>query len=182
MLKGQFNERQCYAIGYFFLNVFFLHLTCSQTFVTLKLHNWSCSSGQRERSLKPVLILDFWGPYTERWRVWLGWKNRCNAFMCFTLSWVALAESAHFFRGSVHFQQFFLCFFFQARDSITFTLHDLTDFYVERVTAHHITINYHSCFPIFWPNSKTKLKLKHLWEQGGPLMFRGPYAACVLCI
>ncbi len=92
------------------------------------LHNWSCNSGQRERSLKPVLILDFWGPYTERWRVWLGWKNRCNAFMCFTLSWVALAESTHFFRGSVRFQQFFWCFFFQARNSITFTLHDLTDF------------------------------------------------------
>ncbi len=42
-----------------------------------------------------------------------------------------------------------------------FTLHDLTDFYiervnVERVTAHRIKINDHSCFHNLWPNSKTK--------------------------
>ncbi len=24
--------------------------------------------------------------------------------------------------------------------------------------------------------------LKTLWEQGGPLVFRGPYAACVFCV
>ncbi len=83
--------------------------------MTLKLHNWSCNSGERERSLKPVPILYFWGPYAEWGRVWLGWKNGCNAFMCFTVSWVALAESAHFFRGSVRFQQFFLCFFFSSK-------------------------------------------------------------------
>ncbi len=31
---------------------------------------------------------------------------------------------------------------------------------------HRITINYHSCFHSRWPNSKTKLKWNHLWEQG----------------
>ncbi len=67
--------------------------------------------------------------------------------------------------------------FFRARDCMIFTLHDLADFYVERVTAHSIKINYHSCFHNLWPNSKTKLKLKHIWEQGGPLVFWGPYAA-----
>ncbi len=40
--------------------------------------------------------------------------------------------------GSLCFQFFFLS---QARDFTTFTLHDLTHFYVERAT-----INYHSCF------------------------------------
>ncbi len=40
----------------------------------------------------------------------------------------------------VHFQ---LVFFSQTRDCMTFTLHDLTDFYVERVTAHRIKINDH---------------------------------------
>ncbi len=49
-------------------------------------------------------------------------------------------------------------FFF---DCTTFTLQDLTDFYVERVTAHRIKRNDHSCFHNSWPNSKTKLKLKH---------------------
>ncbi len=49
----------------------------------------------------------------------------------------------------------------------------LTDFYVERVTAHRIKID-DSCFHNRWPNSKTKPKIKHLWEQGGPLVFRGP--------
>ncbi len=36
------------------------------------------------------------------------------------------------FRGSYAFNSFF---FSQTRDCTTFTLHDLTDFYVERVTA-----------------------------------------------
>ncbi len=83
------------------------------------------------------------------------------------------------FRGTLS-PRFF--FFPQTRDCTTFTLHDLTDFYVERVTAHHIKRNYHSCFQNSWPNSKTKLKLKHLGEQGGPLVFRGAYAACVFCV
>ncbi len=63
-------------------------------------------------------------------------------------------------------------FFSQARECTTFPLHDLTDFYVERVTAHHIKINYHACFYNLWQNSKTKLKLKP----------RGAYAACVFCV
>ncbi len=53
-------------------------------------------------------------------------------------------------------------------------------FYVERVTVHCIKINDHSCFYNLWPNSKTKLILKHLWEKGA--LRRGPYAACVLSI
>ncbi len=48
------------------------------------------------------------------------------------------------------FKLFF--FFVRARDCTTFTSHDLTDFYVESVTAHHIKINYHSCFHNRWPN------------------------------
>ncbi len=72
--------------------------------------------------------------------------------------------------------------FSRARDCTIFTFQNLTDFYEERVTAHRIKINDHSCFHILWPNFKTKLKLKHLWGQGGSLVFRGPYAACVFCV
>ncbi len=46
-------------------------------------------------------------------------------------------------------------------------------FYVERVTAHHIKIIDHSCFHNRWPTSKTKLKWKHLWDQGGTMVFWG---------
>ncbi len=53
-------------------------------------------------------------------------------------------------------------FFSRARDCTIFTLHSLTDFYIERVTAHLIKIYDYSCFHNLWPNSKTKLKLKHL--------------------
>ncbi len=42
---------------------------------------------------------------------------------------------------------------------MTFTLQD---FYIESVTAHRIKRNDHSCFHNSWPNSKSKLKLKHL--------------------
>ncbi len=73
-------------------------------------------------------------------------------------------------------------FFPRARVCTIFMLHNLTYFYIERVTAHRIKINDHACFHNLWPNSKTKLKLKHLWEQGGPLVFQGPYAACVVCV
>ncbi len=62
--------------------------------------------------------------------------------------------------------RFQLVFWVRARDCTTFMLHDLADFYVESVTAHRIKINDHSCFYNRWPKSKTKLKLKHLWEQG----------------
>ncbi len=74
-------------------------------------------------------------------------------------------------RKSISSVRFQLVFFVRARDCMTFTLHDLADFYVESVTAHCIKINDHSCFHNRWPNWKTKLKLKHLWEQG---CFGGP--------
>ncbi len=48
------------------------------------------------------------------------------------------------------FNSFFLV---RVRDCTTFTLHDLTDFYVESMTAHRIKINYNSCFHNDWPNS-----------------------------
>ncbi len=54
-----------------------------------------------------------------------------------------------------------------------FMLRDLTDFYVERVTAHCIKITDHSYFHNLWPNSKTILKLKHIWEQRVPWCFGG---------
>ncbi len=84
---------------------------------------------------------------------------------CFTPSRIALMEST---RETVSLSWLgtlstrFLFFFVRARDCSTFTLHDLADFYVESVTVHCIKINDHSCFHNRWPNSKTKLKLKHL--------------------
>ncbi len=58
-------------------------------------------------------------------------------------------------------------FFSRARDFTIFTLNSLTDFYVEIVTAQRIKRYDHSCFHNL---------------QGGPLVFRGPYAACVFCV
>ncbi len=60
--------------------------------------------------------------------------------LCFTSSRIALEESTHLFCSSVRFH------------CMIFTLHDFTDFYVERVTAHRIKINDHSCFQNLWPN------------------------------
>ncbi len=78
------------------------------------------------------------------------WMKRI--YPCFTPSRIALAESA---RETVSLLRL-------GTLSTTFTLHDLTDFYVERVTAHCIKRNDHSCFHNRLLNSKTKLKLKHL--------------------
>ncbi len=115
-------------------------------------------------------ILDFWGPYAKFCRQcggggggggWLGWKNGCHEHICpcFTPSRIAL-EKQYLFHGSACFQHVFLS---RARDCMTFTLLDLTDFCFERVAVHHIRINDHSCFHNRWPNSK--LKLKHIWKQ-----------------
>ncbi len=91
---------------------------------------------------------------------------------CFTPFWIALTDSAwetvSLPRLGTLSTRLFLS---RARDCTTFTLQDSTDFYIERVTAHRIKRNDHSCFHNCWPNSKTKLKLKHLWEQGGPWCF-----------
>ncbi len=62
------------------------------------------------------------------------WRKRI--IPCFTPSRIALTDSA---RETVSLPHF-LFFLSHARDCTTFTLHDLTDFYVERVTAHHIKI------------------------------------------
>ncbi len=85
-------------------------------------------------------------------------------------------EKQCLFRGLVHFR---LVFFVRSRDCTTFTLHVLADFYTEMVTTHRTKINDHSCFHNRWPNSKTKLKWKHIWEHGGPWCFG---ALCSLCI
>ncbi len=80
--------------------------------------------------------------------------------LCFTPSRIALAEGTRetvSLRGTL--STCFFLGFFQTRDCTTFTLQD---FYIESVTAHRIKINDHSCFHNSWPNSKSKLKLKHL--------------------
>ncbi len=120
----------------------------------------------------------------------MGLRNGWNAFVCVSLrleshSQKALEKQRILRNGHLFTVRFQLVFFFfsrdwkKTRDCTTFTLQD---FYIESMTAHRIKINDHSCFHNSWPNSKTKLKLKHLWEQGGPLVFRGPYAACVFCV
>ncbi len=62
---------------------------------------------------------------------------------CFTPSRIALTESARETVSSAAHTLSTRFFFSQTRDCTTFTLHDLPDFYVERVTAHRIKINYH---------------------------------------
>ncbi len=76
---------------------------------------------------------------------------------CFTPSRIALMEGA---RETVSLQRLTLStlFIFVFVSSLC----QETDFYVEKVTAHHIKRNDHSCFHNRLPNSKTKLKLKHL--------------------
>ncbi len=104
------------------------------------------------------------GDLVEEWM-----KRICP---CFTPSRIALAEGARetvSLRGTLS-TRFFFFFFFLTRDCRTFTLQD---FDIESVTAHRIKRNDHSCFHNSWPNSKTKLKLKHLFESkgapGGPM-------------
>ncbi len=91
------------------------------------------------------------------------WVERMDGthLSMFTPSRIALTESA---RETVSLLQLgtISTFLSWARDCTTFTLHDLTDFYVERGTAHPIKRNDHSCFNNCCPNLKAKLKLKLL--------------------
>jgi len=49
-----------------------------------------------------------------------------------------------------------------------FTLHDLTYFYIERVTAHRIKKKIIHVFITSGQTPKQKLKLKHFWARGPP--------------
>ncbi len=84
---------------------------------------------------------------------------------------ISALEKQCLFCSLVCFQLVFFC---KNKKHTTFTSHDFADFYIEGMTAHRIKINYYLCFHNRWPNSKTKLKLKYLWEQGGPWCFGGP--------
>ncbi len=94
---------------------------------------------------------------------------------CFTPSRIALAESV---RETVSLPRIgtlstlFFCLEPWSTDCTTFTLHDLTDFYVESVTAHHIKINDHSCFqPLAKLKNETKIKTS--LKARVPLVFLG---------
>ncbi len=86
---------------------------------------------------------------------------------CFTPPWIMLTESAQETVSLPRLAMLSTRFFFssRARDFTTFRLHYLTDFYVERATASHYN---KLSFMFSWPLAKfkTKLKLKHLWEEG----------------
>ncbi len=110
-----------------------------------------------------MLILDFWGPYAERGGGG-GWKNGCNTFVCFSLCLKSRSRKALISSAAPSFQ---LVFFFSNKETVH--VNDSTDF-----DAEIDKINDHLCFHILWPNSKTKLTLKHFWEQGVTLVFRGP--------
>ncbi len=116
----------------------------------------------------PEPVLDFWGPYTKLQGgglEWL-WTNEGNAFIRVSLRLESRSRKALEKQSLSAARYAFISLFkSRARDFTTFTLQDLTDFYVERATA-PLTIHYHSCFQSCWPNSKSKLKWNHLWEQG----------------
>ncbi len=73
------------------------------------------------------------------------------------------------FRGSVHFRLVFFFFLYDIRVA-------WFDWFlrIERVTAHRIIINDHSCFHNSWTNSKRKLNYNIFESKGAPWCFRGP--------
>ncbi len=118
-------------------------------------------------------ILDFWGPYAKLCyqRGGGGGERMDETHLSVFHSILNRANGKH---SRNRFSSLFhgsgvLCFIFlsHARDCTTFTLHDLTDFYIERVTVHCIKIIDHSCFHYQWPTSKNETKWKALWEEGG---------------
>ncbi len=120
-------------------------------------NRWFASLWFESLTLTAVPILDFWGPTQNCVAGGEGGESMDETHLSVFHS---VSNRAHgklsrnsLFRCSVRFQLVFV-FFPQTRDCTTFTLHDLTDFYVERVTAHRIKRNDHSCFHNSWPNSK----------------------------
>ncbi len=107
-----------------------------------------------------------------------GWKNGWNTFVRVSLRLESRSRKAlekQSLPRLVRFQLvfFFVCFFSNKR------LYDIHvtwfDWFLCRDgDSARIKINYHSCFHNSWPNSKTNLKLKHLWEQGSPWCSGGP--------
>ncbi len=65
--------------------------------------------------------------------MWLRLNNGCNAFVCVSLC--LELRSRKMLISSVAPYAFNSVFLSRVRDCTIFTLHNLTDFYVERVTA-----------------------------------------------
>ncbi len=85
------------------------------------------------RIFKTKPILEFWGPYAERGGgCWDERMDSMHLSVFHSISNHAQGKRSFLLRLHVHSTQ--------ARDCTTFTLHDLTDFYVERATAHRIKI------------------------------------------
>ncbi len=98
--------------------------------------------------------------------------EECMKLVCpgLYLSWISLTGNSSRNSISSRLSMLSTSFLVIVLSRTTLTLHDLTDFYIKSVPAHCITINYNSCFHTRWLNKKTRLKWKHLWEQG---CFRG---------
>ncbi len=133
-------------------------------------------------SPQTVPILDFWGPTQNCVAGGWGWggggwgmdETHLSVFHSVS-NRARRRRSRNSISSRYALNSFFFFFFFLKQETVQ-------DFYIKSVTAHVIKRNDHSCFHNSWTNSKIKIKLKHLWEQGGPLVFRGPYAACVFCV
>ncbi len=95
-----------------------------------------------------------------------GWDERMDAMHLSVFHSVSNRDRGK--RSSLPRLQAFNSFFFFSNKE-TVHVNDSTDF-----DAEIDKINDHLCFHILWPNSKTKLTLKHFWEQGVTLVFRGP--------
>ncbi len=126
-------------------------------------------------------ILDFWGPYTKQFRPGGGGGGgglSSSGYERMNETHVSLHFESRSWKASLCFQ---LVIFVSSKKLYDFhvtwfdwLLHRKGDSTALQWIIIHV-------FKAAGQIQSTKLKRKHLWEQGGPLVFRGPYAACVFC-
>ncbi len=135
----------------------------------------TCFFSKLNTVMASVPILDFWGPYAERgvgggvcvlafvveMKEWM----QCIC-LCFTLSRIALASLPRLRTLSTRF-------FFFDQETLWYSPYMIWLIFTWRGW-------------LLWPNSKTKLKWKHLWEQGcfgrPTLLADSAYRADRLCM
>ncbi len=132
------------------------------------------------------LNLDFWGGGLGK-TVSTGWRGgglsgyewntfvrvSCHLESC---SWKSL-EKRCLFRGSLCSQLVLL-----VSSKRLYHIHVTWFDWFLRRKGDSTALNYHSCFHSRWPNSKTKLKWNHLWEQGAPWCSGALRSLRILCI
>ncbi len=140
-----------------------LHKGCVHWHCNINVHNPYENTWDGLKNIdKPYTQCRSWRPYAERG----GWKNGCNAVVCV---WLHLKSRSRKALISSAAPYTFNSFFFE-KETVWYSRYMIW----QRTALKQLIVH------VFITSGQTKFKTS--LGARGPLVFRGPYAACVFCV